>query len=302
MEAQTPARDRGQRMDVRPSREQIEAAYALAGPCMLCPRACGTDRPSGESGRCGIGALPLVASVGPHFGEEPCLVGSGGSGTIFLSGCNLLCAFCQNHDISHGRAGRAAIPLEIAGAMLALQRRGCENVNFVTPTHVTPWLMEAVRRARLDGLTVPVVYNCGGYERAETLRLLEDTVDIYMPDAKFWDPDVAARYTGARDYPERMCCALKEMHRQVGDLEIVEGVARRGLLVRHLVMPNGVAGSRQVLRFLAEEVSPRTCVNVMEQYRPLYHARRYPEIARPITDEEYAEARLCAEGLGLRVL
>ena len=289
-------------MDVRPTREQIEAAYALAGPCTLCPRACGADRPGGRTGHCGVAALPLVASVGAHFGEEPCLVGSGGSGTIFLSGCNLLCAFCQNDDISHGLAGRPSTPQQIAGAMLALQRRGCENVNFVTPTHVTPWLMDAVRIARLDGLTAPVVYNCGGYESVETLRLLEGTVDVYMPDAKFWDPEAAFRYTGARDYPERMCSALKEMHRQVGDLEVVDGVARRGLLVRHLVMPNGVAGSRPVLRFLAEEVSPHTCVHVMEQYRPLYHARRHPEIARPVTDQEHAEARLHAERLSLRVL
>jgi len=289
-------------MDVRPSEDQVQAAYGLLSPCVLCPRQCRVDRPGGRTGYCGVGARPLVASAGPHFGEEPPLVGSGGSGTIFLAGCNLLCEFCQNHDISHGLAGRPSDPQEIAEAMLALQRRGCENVNFVTPTHVTPWLMDAVRRARLGGLAVPVVYNCGGYERVETLRLLEGTVDVYMPDAKFWDPEAAFRYARARDYPDRMRQALKAMHRQVGDLEIVGGVARRGLLVRHLVMPHGVAGSRQVLRFLAEEVSPDTCVNVMEQYRPLYHAHRHPQIARPITDEEYAEARLCAEQLGLRVL
>lgn len=262
-----------------------------------------------------MGALPLVASAGPHYGEERPLVGVGGSGTIFLAGCSLLCAFCQNHDISHGpsarlravsssnrRVGRAAGPAQIAEMMLALERRGCENINFVTPTHVTPWLTDAVRRARLDGLTVPIVYNCGGYELVETLQLLEGTVDIYMPDAKFWDADAAYRYTKARDYPERMREALKEMQRQVGVLRIEDGVARRGLLVRHLVMPNGVAGSMEVLRFIAEEISPDTYVNVMDQYRPMHRARDHAEIGRPITTEEFSEAYLYARGLGLNLL
>jgi len=186
--------------------------------------------------------------------------------------------------------------------MLLLQERGCENINFVTPTHVTPWLMEAVRMARVAGLTVPIVYNCGGYESVETLRLLEGTVDIYMPDAKYWDPKAAGTYSNARDYPEVMRTALREMHRQVGDLQIVNGTARRGLLIRHLVMPDNVAGSREVLDFIAKEISPGSYVNVMDQYRPAYRAHEFPEIARHVTGEEYRAAHDYAEQLGLMLL
>jgi putative pyruvate formate lyase activating enzyme len=288
--------------DVQPSEELVRQAYGLAAPCRVCPRLCRVDRPAGQTGYCGVGALPLVSSAGPHYGEEPPLVGSCGSGTIFLAGCNLLCAFCQNHDISHGLAGRPCDPAAIARIMLSLQQRGCENINFVTPTHVTPWLMDAVRRARLDGLSVPVVYNCGGYEMVETLRLLEGTVDIYMPDAKFWRPETAERYARAPDYPERMRAALVEMHRQVGVLATEAGIARRGLLVRHLVMPNMAEESREILRFIAEEVSRDTYVNVMAQYRPVFGARDYTEISRPITRREHDEACACARGLGLHLL
>ncbi len=288
-------------MDVLPSQEAIEQAYALANPCVICPRLCKVDRPAGETGYCGVGALPMVSSAGPHYGEEPPLVGCGGSGTIFFGGCNLGCVFCQNYSISHGREGSPTTPAQIARIMLLLQQRGCENVNFVTPTHVPPWLMEAVRLARLDGLKVPIVYNCGGYERVETLRLLEGTVDIYMPDAKYWDSEQARHYSNAPDYPELMRAALKEMHRQVGDLEIVGGAARRGLLIRHLVMPNNVAGSRGVLDFIAREVSSNSYVNVMEQYRPTYRAHEFPPIARRPTVQEYSEARDHAARLGLRL-
>ena len=289
-------------MTVPPSLETLEKAYRLASPCRICPRLCKVDRPAGETGYCGVGALPLVASVGPHYGEEPPLVGRGGSGTIFLGGCNLGCVFCQNYSISHGREGASSEPAAIARMMLRLQQGGCENVNFVTPTHVTPWLMEAVRLARLDGLTVPIVYNCGGYELVETLRLLEGSVDIYMPDAKYWDSEQAARYSNAPDYPEVMRAALKEMHRQVGDLRIVGGVARRGLLIRHLVMPNNVAGSKQMLDFIAREISPHSHVNVMNQYRPTYRAHQFAPIARRPSVEEYVEARNHAAALGLNLL
>jgi len=292
----------GQAMPVvTPSEEAIGEAYALAAPCRICPRLCGVDRRAGEKGRCGVGAVPVVSSAGPHYGEEPPLVGRGGSGTIFLAGCNLGCVFCQNYTISHGREGAPTGPRQIARIMCLLAGRGCENINFVTPTHVTPWLMEAVRLARLDGLSVPVVYNCGGYERVETLRLLEGTVDIYMPDAKYWDPEQARRYSNAPDYPDVMRAALKEMHRQVGDLEVVGGVARRGLLIRHLVMPGNVAGSMEVLDFIAREVSPRSYVNVMDQYRPMYRAGEFEEIARRPTWDEYEQARRHAERLGLRL-
>ncbi len=285
-----------------PTEEQVRAAYALTNPCTVCPRLCRVDRTAGERGYCRIGAEPVVASAAPHYGEEPPLVGRGGSGTIFLSGCNMLCTFCQNRDISHGLAGRTSSPQAIAAAMLALERCGCENVNLVTPTHVTPWLIDAVRRARLDGLTVPVVYNCGGYEMVETLRLLEGTVQLYMPDAKFLDPRRAERYAGARDYPQRLRAALVEMQRQVGDLRIEGGVATGGLLVRHLVMPGGVEDGKAVMRFLAEQVSPAAHVNVMAQYRPLHRAHEQVEIARPVTGEEWAQVRDCARDLGLNLL
>ena len=289
-------------MGVQPSEEALKSAYELASPCRICPRLCKVDRRSGEEGYCGVGKLPLVASAGPHFGEEGPLVGRGGSGTIFLGGCNLGCVFCQNHTISHGREGVASRPVDIARLMLQIERGGCENINFVTPTHVIPWLMEAVRLARSSGLAVPIVYNCGGYERVETLRMLEGTVDIYMPDAKYWDTAESERYSRAPDYPEVMRAALKEMHRQVGDLEIVHGVARRGLLIRHLVLPNGAAGSKKVLDFIADEISPRSYVNVMDQYRPAYRAAEFPPIARRPSVEEYIEARDHALQLGFNLL
>jgi putative pyruvate formate lyase activating enzyme len=289
-------------LDVKPTQERVNEAYALASPCRICPRNCRVDRPAGETGYCGVGALPIVASAGPHFGEEPPLVGRGGSGTIFLSGCNLLCCFCQNYDISHGLEGRAAGPDAIAEMMRRLERTGCENINFVTPSHVAPWLMDAVRRARLAGLGVPIVWNCGGYESPEALRLLEGAVDIYMPDAKFMDPELSARYMNARDYPERMGAALVEMQRQVGVLRTENGVATRGLLVRHLVMPGCVEDSKRVLRFIAEDVSPDTRVNVMPQYRPLHKACDHPAIDRRPTNEEFSEVRLYARQMGLNLL
>ena len=288
-------------MSVDPTQDALEKLYSLANPCHLCPRNCGVDRMQGEQGYCGGGSKPLVASAAPHFGEEACLVGQGGSGTIFFGGCNLLCVFCQNYDISHGTGGTPAGPDEIADLMLRLQKRGCENINFVTPSHVAPWIADAVRRARMDGLTVPIVYNSGGYDRVETLRLLEGTIDIYMPDAKFWDPEQSERYCGARDYPQVMREALKEMHRQVGDLEIRDGRAWRGLLVRHLMMPNDVAGSRDVLRFLSEEISPETYVNVMDQYRPCYRASEHADIARRPSRKECSDALDYARELGLRL-
>jgi putative pyruvate formate lyase activating enzyme len=287
--------------DTFPTASRINEAYKRANPCQICPRNCRVNRLAGERGYCKVGDTPIVSSAGPHFGEEPPLVGRGGSGTIFLGGCNLGCVFCQNYTISHNVEGEPTAPAQLARIMLLLQRRGCENINFVTPTHVTPWLMEATRLARLDGLRVPIVYNCGGYESVETLRLLEGTVDIYMPDAKYWDEACARRYSNAPDYPAIMREALKEMHRQVGELEIVGGVARRGLLVRHLVMPGGVAGSKDVLKFIADEISPRTFVNVMDQYRPVYRAHEFHEIARRPTAAEYEEARAYAEKLGLRL-
>ncbi len=281
--------------------DRIDQAYAMMSPCVVCPRECRVDRAAGETGFCGIAANPLVSSAGPHFGEEPPLVGYGGSGTIFFAGCNLGCVFCQNHDISHGRAGTAATVDAIADLMLRLEARGCHNVNFVTPTHVMPHVLDAVVRARDRGLQVPIVYNSGGYERLDALKLLDGVVDIYMPDAKYADATMAEQYSQAPDYPDVMRAALKEMHRQVGDLEIVDGVAVRGLLVRHLVMPNNVAGSREIIDLLADEVSPHTYVNVMEQYRPVFHADEHPAIARRPTHAEFMDAYRHAQQRGLRI-
>jgi len=286
---------------VEEPRQRAERLYEALASCELCPRRCGVNRLEGEAGFCGIGAEAVVASAGPHFGEEDVLVGRGGSGTIFLAGCNLGCIFCQNYDISHGRLGHPAAPADIARMMLRLERMGCVNINFVTPTHVTPQLMQAIALARKQGLGVPIVYNCGGYESVETLRALEGFVDIYMPDAKYADGEAARELSAAPDYPEVNRAALREMHRQVGDLAIERGVATRGLLVRHLVLPEGMAGSRAVLDFLAREISPRTYVNVMAQYRPCYRAGECPKIARPPTREEFAEAYDYAARLGLRL-
>ena len=281
--------------------ERIQNAYRLMDPCTLCPRRCKVHRLKGEVGFCGIGALPVVSSAGPHWGEESVLVGQGGSGTIFFAGCNLGCVFCQNFDISHGKAGHAASPEQIAEAMLQLQRIGCINTNYVTPTHVTPYIMEAIAIARGRGLREPTVYNCGGYESLETLRLLEGFIDIYMPDTKFADPETSAELCHARDYPEVNRAALKEMHRQVGDLAIENGVAKRGLLVRHLVMPNDACRSLEVMDFLANVISPNTFVNVMDQYRPVFKAREHAKIARPITADEFSRVRLYAQKKGLRL-
>ncbi|HCN19521.1 MAG: radical SAM protein [Planctomycetes bacterium GWA2_50_13] len=279
----------------------LEQAYKLMSPCRLCPRNCGVMRLEGQKGFCGIGHDAVVSSFGPHFGEESPLVGRYGSGTIFFAGCNLGCIFCQNYDISHLWSGEEVSTDYIASLMLALEKRGCHNINFVTPTHVSPQIMEATQVARGKGLNVPTVYNCGGYESVETLKLLEGTIDIYMPDAKYADPEWAKKFSGAEDYPEVMKAAIKEMHRQVGDLVIENGIAVRGLLVRHLVMPNNVAGSKEIIAFIAEEISLDTYINVMDQYYPCYRAGEFGEINRRITYEEFNEVYSYAQSKGLRL-
>ncbi len=279
----------------------LDALQALQSPCRLCPRGCAARRGEGEVGRCRAGATALVASAGPHFGEESVLVGAGGSGTIFLGGCNLLCLFCQNFDISHGRAGVPASTDILAGTMLRLEERGCANVNLVTPTHFAPQLAQAVRLARDEGLSVPVVWNCGGYESVEALKELEGVVEIYMPDTKTLDSDFARRAMDAPDYPERMNEALVEMQRQVGDLAIEGGLAARGLLIRHLVMPGMVDDSKAVLDMIARDVSPNAYVNVMGQYRPCFRAREVRGLDHRPTREEIAESRGHARALGLRL-
>ena len=252
---------------------RVKRARDILKNCQLCPRRCRADRLSGERGMCRIASEVVVSSYGPHFGEEAPLVGISGSGTIFFSYCNLRCMFCQNYSISQLGQGRVATKGEIAKMMLALEERGCHNINLVTPTHVVPQILEALEIAVGLGLSIPLVYNCGGYESVETLELLDGIVDIYMPDMKYSNERNARRFSGVKDYPEANRAAVKEMHRQVGDLQIDErGVARRGLLIRHLVLPNGVAGTEGVVRFIAEEISRNTYLNVMAQYYPAHRA------------------------------
>ncbi len=269
--------------------------------CRLCPRRCDADRVDElDRAFCGVGERALVSSANPHFGEEPPITGQRGSGTIFFAGCNMRCWFCQNADISHGRLGREINEEQLATLMLHLQDLGCHNINLVTPTHVVPQIVSALIVAVDEGLRLPLVYNSGGYDSVETLQLLDGVVDIYMPDLKYADGGHARRLSGAPDYPEVSRAALKEMHRQVGDLVIgPDGAAIRGLLVRHLVLPNDLAGTAASMRFLAREISPDTCVNVMAQYRPSYKAHTRPEVNRPLMREEYEAALQAARREGL---
>jgi putative pyruvate formate lyase activating enzyme len=269
--------------------------------CDLCPRNCGVNRLRGETGFCETGRRAKVASYTAHFGEEAPLVGQNGSGTIFISSCNLLCGFCQNYEISHQKEGREVEPEQMAEMMIHLAERGCHNINFVTPSHVVPQILEALSCAVEMGLRIPLVYNTGGYDKPETLKLLDGIFDIYMPDFKFWEAKWADRYCGAPDYRKVVITAVKEMHRQVGDLVMDEqGVAVRGLLVRHLVMPNDVSGTGRVMDFLAREISANTYVNVMDQYRPCGQAHRDAFVNRRLRSEEFRRAMDAAIGAGLK--
>ncbi len=268
--------------------------------CRLCPRQCEVDRLNNEKGFCKTGRKAKVASYNAHFGEEAPLVGRFGSGTIFFAFCNLRCSFCQNYEISHLGEGAELEAKDLAAIMLELQRRGCHNINLVTPTHVVPQILEALLLAVENGLTVPIVYNCGGYERVETLKLLNGIIDIYMPDFKFWDQKWADRYCNAPDYRKMAVKAFKEMHTQVGDLKINnDGIAERGLLVRHLVMPNGIAGTKDIMEFLSKEISANTYVNVMDQYRPCGTAYQDEYINQRISSKDYSRALDCARNAGL---
>ena len=285
--------------------ERVEEAYALLGPCRVCPRRCGVDRSEDDRGYCGVGLLPSVASYGPHFGEEPPLVGRYGSGTIFFSGCNMRCIFCQNYEISQLRHGTEVSCERLAGMMLELQDRRCHNINFVSPSHVVPQILRAVLIAADQGLRVPLVYNTGTYDTMETLRLLDGVVDIYMPDAKYGREDVARVLSDAPGYPGIMQEAISEMQRQTGDLVIRDGVAERGLIIRHLVLPGGLADSEMVMAFIGERISKDAYVNVMDQYRPC--GRIADEIGHPfrellmrgITSREFGSALECARNAGL---
>lgn len=282
---------------------KVDEALGMLSCCRMCPRSCGVDRNAGEKGFCTTGAEAEISSCFPHFGEEAPLVGNKGSGTIFVTHCNLLCKFCQNFEISHGGQGTSVSAQDMAKIMLELQTMGCHNINFVTPSHVVPQILQAVLIAAQGGLTVPLVYNSGGYDRVETLRLLAGVFDIYMPDFKFWDPSVAHSLCDAEDYPEVARNAIAEMHRQVGDLQIDErGVAQRGLLVRHLVLPEGLAGTREIARFLAGKISADTYVNVMSQYHPCGTIDESGKLNRRTTRKEYDAAVRIAGEEGLRRL
>jgi putative pyruvate formate lyase activating enzyme len=282
-------------------------ALRLLERCALCPRACGAARLAGEPGTCGVGRRVRVSAAFPHLGEERCLSGVRGSGTVFFEGCPLGCVFCQNHDVSRGTSGEELDARALAELFVDLQRRGCHNLNLVTPTHVVPQVLEALALAVEAGFALPLVYNSGGYDALATLRLLDGLVDVYMPDLKVWSPDAAARLLGARDYPGMARAALREMHRQVGDLALDRrGLAVRGLLVRHLVLPGHLEESSAILAWIAEELSPATWVHVMDQYHPAGDVRargaRWPELRRRLSAREGALAIDMAWRAGLQRL
>jgi len=280
--------------------ERIEKAFQILEKCTICPRVCKVNRLKGEKGYCCASFIPEVSSCSPHFGEERPLVGIHGSGTIFLTHCNLRCLFCQNYSISHLGEGRR-IPFErLAEMMVELQGLGCHNINFVTPTHYVPQILKALPLALEKGLSVPLVYNTGGYDSLRTLKLLNGVFDIYMPDFKFSTLDAAEALANAPDYPQVARLAIKEMQRQVGDLVLDErGIALRGLLVRHLVLPRGMAGTKEVMHFLASEISKNVYVNIMDQYYPCGDIPYNSPLSRRITQEEYSEALEAAKAEGL---
>ncbi len=280
---------------------RIEQAYALFENCRCCPRQCGVNRRKGEIGFCRAPYYPVIYGANPHFGEEIPLVGRSGSGTIFFSNCNLRCVFCQNWPIAHEGRGQLVQDADLAKLMIALQSMGCHNINLVTPTHVMPNILNAVRIALKKGLNIPLVYNTSGYERLEIVKLLDGIVDIYLPDFKYTDSYKAAQYSaGASDYPAVAKEAIAEMQRQVGELRVdSRGIARRGLIIRHLVMPNRVAGTEAFVKWVAKTLPKSTYVNIMSQYHVDYEAYNYPEIARGITVQEFMEAVQWAREYGL---
>ena len=277
-------------------KRRVEAAREMLSPCRVCPRECGVDRTAGEVGYCRSGLLPVVSSYGPHYGEEPPLVGRHGSGTIFLAGCNMRCAFCQNYEISQERYGKEVSCGDLANMMTDLQDRGCHNINFVSPTHFVPQILESVLLAAERGLAIPLVYNTGTYDSVETLGLLEGVFDIYMPDAKYGSDDVALLLSDAPGYVGIMKDAIREMQRQAGDLVVEGGIAASGLIIRHLVLPGNLAGTEEVCAFIANEVSRDAYVNIMDQYHPSGKIVLdtwnpcHDTLMRGITSREYRDA------------
>jgi len=295
---------------------RIEKLFKIMENCEICPRKCHVNRLKNEKGFCQLGKLPMVSAFHPHFGEESPLVGSHGSGTIFLTSCNLACVYCQNYEISQLRIGEGISFEKLAEMMINLQNRGCHNINFVTPTPQIPQIVKGVVIAIDKGLKIPLVYNTSSYDSIEVLKLLDGIFDIYLPDARYSDDKIALKYSNAPNYFEVMKSTIKEMHRQVGDLTLdssppttllpsrapENGIAIRGLIVRHLVLPNNLAGSEKIFEFLAKEVSKNTFLNIMDQYWPHWKAFEYPELSRRITTKEYQEAIKLAKKSGLRRL
>lgn len=281
--------------------DRVEAMYAKFKNCSLCPRNCGVNRIKGETGVCKATSNVKVATAYPHFGEERALVGKRGSGTIFFSNCNLRCVFCINYKINHLGYGKNTSDNELAEMMLNLQKKGCKNINLVTPTHYAPNIVNAVQIACKKGLSIPLVYNTSGYEQKEILKLLEGIVDIYLPDLKYMENKNSGKYSsGAFDYPKYATTAIKEMHGQVGDLITdQQGNAVRGLMIRHLVMPNNIANTDKVVKWIAKNLGKNTYVNIMAQYRPTFKAFDYPKISRRITRKEFKQAIKWAKEAGL---
>lgn len=281
--------------------QRIEKLHSIYENCHLCPRDCRINRLNGQTGKCQASSKVKVSSAVPHFGEESPLVGRNGSGTIFFSNCSLRCVYCQNYTISIEGEGVEISDDRLAESMIKIQKLGCHNINLVTPTHYVPNIVNALQKAIPMGLRIPLVYNTGGYDRLETLQLLDGIIDIYLPDCKYMDPEQAAKYSdGAYSYPHYAKIGLKEMHRQVGDLKVDRRrTAIQGLMIRHLVLPNRVAGTQDFLKFVAENISKTSYINIMRQYRPEYKATEYPKIARRITRYEYEEALRWAQTYGL---
>lgn len=283
--------------------EKLNKLEEIISSCTLCPRNCKVNRLKKETGYCRTLEKPFISSAFPHFGEEKELVGHNGSGTIFFSNCNLSCVFCQNWEISASGEGRYIEYEDLADIMLELQRKGCHNINLVTPTHQVYGILKAIYIANRKGLELPIVYNCGGYENLETLKILEGIIDIYMPDFKYGDNGTGIKYSDCENYFSIAKIAIKEMFRQIGELIIDEnGILKRGLLVRHLVLPNNLANSFNILQFLAKEVSTKILLNLMDQYYPAYKSSFYPELKRRITDTEYNEVVKIAQKLGFKYI
>lgn len=284
--------------------KRIKKAENLLNSCRLCPRKCGVNRLADQkTGFCQMGNNPVVSSFNAHFGEERCLVGFGGSGTIFFTSCNLACVYCQNFEISQLRLGDEVTIKHLAEMMIILQQKGCHNINFVSPTIWVPQIIKALAKAIDGGLNLPLVYNTGGYDSVETLKLLYGIFDIYMPDIKYSNDKIGEKYSLAPNYWTQVQKAVKEMHHRVGDLIINKnGLAKKGLLIRHLVLPNNLAGTKKIMRFLAEQISKNTYVNIMAQYYPTNKAYQYPEISRRITNEELNQALKIAKNLGINHL